>query len=262
MKPQEMPIFERCIPHFMPFQKLKLRLRARKYQRKTDPGGIAFLRQTLLPGQCAFDIGAHRAGYLYHMMDCVGSSGYVHAFEPQSALYDYISRVKPLMGWQNLRLEHLALSDRIGKVTLHIPVNKVNKGSSPGASIVEGVASGEIALRETVPMDTLDGYCERNKVIPDFLKVDVEGNELNVFKGGAGVLLEHKPAILVEIEERHIGRQQMEETFQWLRDCGYEGHFIRGHERLPLSAFSVEQHQDTRGEGPYCNNFTFTAGRK
>lgn len=246
----------------MPFQKLKLRLRARKYQRKTDPGGIAFLRQSLQPGQCAFDIGAHRAGYLYHMMESVGESGRVHAFEPQSALYQYISRIRKLMGWQNLNLNHLALSDQTGEVTLHIPVNKVNKGSSPGASIVEGVASGEIALRETVPMDTLDRYCERQGVVPDFIKVDVEGNELNVFKGGENVLRKHKPAILVEIEERHIGREQMEATFKWLKDCGYEGHFIRGHERLPLSAFSVEEHQNTGGNGLYCNNFTFTAGRK
>ena len=145
---------------------------------------------------------------------------------------------------------------------MHIPVNKVNKGSSPGASIVEGVASGEIALRETVSMDTLDRYCERQGVVPDFIKVDVEGNELNVFKGGEAVLRKHKPAILVEIEERHIGREQMEETFKWLEDCGYEGHFIRGHKRLPLSAFSVEEHQNTGRNGLYCNNFTFTAGRK
>ena len=110
---------------------------------------------------------------------------------------------------------------------------------------------------------TLDEYFlkERN-LKPHFLKIDVEGHELEVFKGATQLLKEAKPRILVECEQRHLQNINIEEVFQYLLDLGYKGYFISENELKPLVHFSVGKHQKIV-EGrywmskDYCNNFIF-----
>ena len=51
----------------------------------------------------------------------------------------------------------------------------------------------------TVDTVTLDQFCHQNNVKPGFLKIDVEGHELNVFKGGEQIINKYKPVILCEL---------------------------------------------------------------
>jgi precorrin-6B methylase 2 len=71
---------------------IKLKLRANKYKNENDIGGIAYINAVITKGQTVFDIGAHKAGYLYFMLKQVGDNGKVYAFEPQSNLYQYIKK--------------------------------------------------------------------------------------------------------------------------------------------------------------------------
>lgn len=236
---------------------LKVRYRARKYRKKDDRGGIEFICRVVKKGHTAFDIGAHKAGYLYHLREQVGQGGKVFAFEPQWSLYQYISKLKALFQWDNVKVEHLALSDTKGTASLHIPANTHSKGSSPGASIFKHNLHNETGFTETVGTDTLDAYCARENAKPDFLKIDVEGNELKVLQGGLEILKKYRPGIIVEIEARHVGQEQVLETFAFLTNLGYTGHFIKGINRIPLSEFSFELHQNLADKANYCNNFTF-----
>lgn len=233
---------------------LKLKYRANKYKTRNDVGEIAYIESVLKPGQVVLDIGAHKAGYLYLMLQQVGKSGAVYAFEPQSRLHQYITRLKKLLQWDNVTVEHLALSDKEGSVTLFIPAAK-GKFTSPGATIAPN-GQKEYGIKEEVRTETLDSYCSRYNIRPDFLKIDVEGNELRVFKGGEQTLLAHHPAIIFECEARHIGEEQVRETFQYLRHLGYNGYFICGTEKRDLSLFEFRKHQ-VEGQKPYCNNFIF-----
>lgn len=239
------------------FENIKIRLRADKYKRKDDAGGIAYLYKSIRPGQTVLDIGAHKAGYLYHILNRVGKSGKVVAFEPQSALFHYIRHIRELFNWSNVTVEHLALSDTAEEVTLYIPVNKLSKVSSPGATIVEHRDKSRFGVTERVRTQTLDAYCTRNNIRPDFLKIDVEGNELRVLYGGISTLLRYRPKLLVEIDFRHAGKEKVLETFSLLHSLGYKGHFICGFERIPLEEFSFEKHQNEKDNPVFCNNFTF-----
>lgn len=236
---------------------IKLRYRANKYKNKNDKGGIAYIIAAVKKGQTVLDIGAHKAGYLYFMLNQVGDDGKVFAFEPQSILYRYLTKIKGLFSWDNVTVEHLALSDKPGTVTLYIPTNKVSKGSSPGATIAERKDLTAFVATEMVTAETLDSYCSRQDIKPDFLKIDVEGNELSVFRGGTDTLKKYKPKIIVEIEARHVGQEKALETFAFLKSFGYEGHFIHGLNRIPLSSFQFDKHQNTNDMGNYCNNFIF-----
>lgn len=238
-------------------ERIRLAYRAGKYKNKNDKGGIAYLLSAIKEGDTVLDIGAHKAGYLYFMIKKTGSKGKIFAFEPQIALYQYIVKLKGLFNWTNLTIEHLALSDKAGRVKLYIPTDKKSRASSPGASILKLEYPGGVGSTEEVDSETLDSYCARHGIRPDFLKIDVEGNELRIFEGGLNTLRECKPKILVEIETRHVGRDQVFQTIEFLQKLGYQGFFIQGKNRLPISSFNLDQHQNPANLERYCNNFIF-----
>lgn len=235
----------------------KLKLRATKYKNKDDVGGIAYINSTIKKGDTVLDIGAHKAGYLFFMLKQVGGSGKIVAFEPQSTLYNYIKKMKTLFNWGNVTIEHLALSDSVGTVTLYIPTNKANKTSTPGATIVNHKVDSKFNKTENVSTETLDSYCTRNNIQPDFLKIDVEGNELKIFQGGVNTLKKYKPKIMVEIEALHVGQEQVLGTFKFIESLGYTGFILHHLERVPLVNFSFEKYQNISDRKNYCNNFAF-----
>jgi FkbM family methyltransferase len=238
-------------------ERIKLLHRANKYRNKDDKGGITYINSAVKKGQTVLDIGAHKAGYLYFFQGTVGREGRVYGFEPQSNLYEYLVKIKKLFGWDHVTIEHLALSDKAGSVQLFIPKNKVSQQSSPGATIVQHEDQSAFGKTETVTTETLDSYCERNNIQPDFLKIDVEGNELRVLQGGINAIKKYKPKMIVEIEARHVGEQQVLDTFGFMQSLGYSGYIVHGLERIPLSAFSFSKHQDVNNPSAYCNNFIF-----
>jgi FkbM family methyltransferase len=221
-------------------EKLKLQYRAEKYQYQEDRGGIAYIRKTVQKGDTVFDIGAHKAGYLYFFLEQCGMNGKIVAFEPQSVLYKYLLRLKKIFNWKNINIEPFAVSRQSGNALLCIPYNN-GRQSSPCATIIESHMDFKFQLKEEVSTITLDEYCHLHDLYPDFLKVDVEGNELSVFKGARELLRSHKPKILFESEARFVG---------------YKGYFIMGESALPIEEFDINYHQNP-DSGIYCNNFIF-----
>jgi FkbM family methyltransferase len=236
-------------------EEVKLSYRANKYKNRHDRGGIRYILKAIESGDTVFDIGAHKGGYLYFILQKTGDKGKVFAFEPQSLLYNYLVKLKNVLNWTNVTIEHKALSDKVAKTTLYIPENR-NEPSSPGATIVEPQVRMGNEKTEEVSTDTLDGYCARLGIHPDFLKIDVEGNELPIFKGGIETLQRDKPKIFVECEARHVGKERVMETFIFLQNLGYTGYFIKDLDFIPLKEFNIELHQDMSLK-PYCNNFIF-----
>lgn len=236
---------------------IKLQLRAKKYRTKDDIGGVDFILSAINKGDTVLDIGAHKGGYLYLMLKQVGNQGKVVAFEPQTVLFDYLSHLKRILKWSNVNIEHIALSDTETETTLFIPANYVSKASAPGATILHNRERDDIGFTEKVNTDSLDHYCSVYNIKPAFLKIDVEGNELNIFKGGLDTLKKNKPKIIVECDAGYVGEDQVLETFELLKGLGYRGSFIFESQRLPLNEFSFNKYQNRNSTAFFCNNFIF-----
>jgi FkbM family methyltransferase len=237
------------------FEKMRLQHRAEKYRIKEDRGGIAYIRRAVKKGDTVFDIGAHKAGYLYFFLDQQKGMGKIYAFEPQSVLYAYLLKLQQLFSWQNVVIEPLAVSSAPGKAILNIPYNN-GRHTSPCATIIENGVFPEYQSQEVVTTVSLDEYCFEAGILPDFLKVDVEGNELSVFKGAENILKRYKPKILFECEARFVGREKVFATFDLLQTLGYRGYFIMDDVLRPIAEFNPLYHQDLT-EHIYCNNFIF-----
>ena len=51
---------------------------------------------------------------------------------------------------------------------------------------------------------SLDDYCLKNNLLPDLIKIDVEGNELNVLKGAIKVIKKYKPTIILSVHPNQL----------------------------------------------------------
>jgi FkbM family methyltransferase len=230
--------------------------RAWKARLRGERGEVRAVLSRLRPGDRAVDVGANKGAYLYWMRRAVGPAGAVYAFEPQPGLARYLEAARERMGWGNVSVREVALSDAPGRGTLHVP----GWENSPGASL-EPEAGG--TPRE-VAVDTLDRQLEPAGRIA-LVKIDVEGHELAVFRGASRTLSAHRPVLLFECERRHLGGRSPHEVFAFLKGLGYRGAFFSPGGLRPIQQFDPEVHQ-RRGPGRfweapgYCNNFLFEAG--
>jgi len=86
----------------------------------------------------------------------------------------------------------------------------------------------------TSRMITLDGYCEEHGVRPEFLKIDVQGYELEVLKGAERVL-QSIDVILTEVNHTELfkGVPLAAELIAWIAQRGYALHDICNFMRRP-----------------------------
>lgn len=226
--------------------------RAWRYRLRHDPTEVAFVRRHLRRGDTAIDIGAHKGAYTYWMARAVGRTGRVLAFEPQPSLAALLGERIADLALHHVSVEPVALSSGSGVVDLLVP----GGGTSPGA---------------TVRPDAFDADCDRHPVrtcpLDEFLserpgppvrliKCDVEGHELEVFRGAERTLAEDRPALLFECEQRHHPDGDIRGVFEFLAGLGYRGWFPAAGRLAPLAEFDPEVHQVVDRE-PYINNFIF-----
>jgi FkbM family methyltransferase len=240
--------------------KLRFLYRAWKARSRDQRLEIDLARALIRSGDLVVDAGANKGAYLYWLRQFVGRTGTVLAFEPQPQLAHYLQRACTVFRWTNVEIQSVALSNRAGQSTLHIP----GGGISPGASLESSVLETATGSSFECLVDTLDHQLT-GRAGPSFLKVDVEGHEFALFEGAAETLRRHKPAILFECERRHLSRHTMQDVFGYLaKNFGYTGFLLHGRSLLPLAKFNADLHQSNRGDRfwdspDYFNNFLFSA---
>jgi FkbM family methyltransferase len=229
--------------------------RAFKARYRDQRAEIGSLIDALGPSDIAVDVGANKGSHILWLSRAV-PHGRVVAFEPQPALADYLCRAVCALNLKNVTIEPAAVSDRAGKMILHIP----GAGDSPGASLERAVASCETCRDVEVPVVTLDEYFKDTEARVAAIKIDVEGHELSVFRGAGEILSKHSPILVFECENRHISNGSVFTVLDYLRSLGYDGSFVYRGKLIPISVFDPAIHQRQVGERfwdrkDYCNNF-------
>jgi FkbM family methyltransferase len=162
----------------------------------------------------------------------------------------------------NVRVHEIALSDHSGDAELFIP-QEDEQPIYGLASLEPGLAlSARQVISMKVPTARLDTVVRHDV---DFVKIDVEGHELNVLNGSVELLEHCQPVFLVEAEERH--RQQATRSiFEFFESRSYRGFFLKDGQALPVDQFRSVDFQDAnvllpdggRKSGQsYINNFFF-----
>lgn len=157
---------------------------------------IKFLRRALTPSQQIIDIGANYGVYTLSMARAVGAGGHIWCFEPASGTAAFLAQGIAANGYGHVTLEKSALSSQPGTARLSLHDNaELNEIIRDGAAPPATVAS------EEVPLTTLD-LCQERFGWPaiDFMKIDAEGEEANILRGGARFFATQSPLVEYEVK--------------------------------------------------------------
>lgn len=182
---------------------------------------MLLLAQLVRPGWICLDVGAAGGTHLWLLSRLVGSTGHVIGVEPRRRSVAVLRRLQRWFAWRNVTVLRVALAETAGKARLLVPrMVRTEAHLVPGA--VGLVASSSVV--EEVSQWTLDGLVERVELPRvDLIKCDVEGAEELVFRGARETLRRWRPAVLVEIEQRHLARygRRADAIPEMLRAHGY-----------------------------------------
>lgn len=157
-----------------------------------------FFESNLNEGDVALDIGAFVGTHTLVMAGAVGESGKVHAFEP-GPFYNLIEINAVQNNKKNIIVHHKGLSDE--ESVMYIPTMKEETFSEHknwGAVHLRSDKTSEIGTdMDEVNVVTLDSLDINGRV--KLLKIDTEGMELKVLKGGKNLIRKYKPILVVEI---------------------------------------------------------------
>jgi FkbM family methyltransferase len=153
------------------------------------------MRRVVSPGMVVLDVGANMGLHTVLLASLVGPTGRVFVFEPNAALLPPLRRT--VQGLGNASLYPYALSDEAGPGALFVPEDNMKASLANWTDeATDGKAQAGICERRR-----LDDLVRAGTVAqPDFIKCDVEGAELLVFRGARAVLdRPDAPIVLFEV---------------------------------------------------------------
>lgn len=166
---------------------------------------VRFLQSHLRPGDTAVDVGANLGAYAMAMAAAVGPSGKVLAFEPLAEPFEWLrhnTRASP-----QVSCFEMALSDRPADgLEMNVPLLF---GKIPEPSLAQLDSSVKGSKTYSVRVTTLDSYQDRLDRLA-FIKIDVEGHELNCLQGARETIAKFRPLIQFESNDlaSHYSRFQ------------------------------------------------------
>ncbi len=224
------------------------------------------------PLETALDIGANNGRYAFRLLRGGVSPDRLHLFEPLPDLHDRL-RDRLCDPLPEACIHPIALSDRSGAASVTVPRIRGRRCASRASLETyreRGQTGAETVQVRTEPLDRVVENLRTDRRLDriGFIKIDVEGHEWTVVRGGQRVLEAHRPLLLVEIEQRHH-EESIDAIFDWLHQRGFEGYFLDpGSLRLrSVEQFDLERHQrledlEQRRLTRYVNNFLFEGPRR
>jgi FkbM family methyltransferase len=207
---------------------------------------IHFLSEVVPADRYAIDIGVYEGVYTRRLAGlCRGVFGF--EANPDSARF-----CKAALG-KTVTMHNCALSDSAGLVNLRLPDTAAEAGAAALATVESSNDLGGRPAREIqVSAARLDDFD-----LPPigFIKIDVEGHEEAVLRGAEATIARNRPALMIEIEERH-NRGALGRIFADLRSQGFRAQCVLGNGLR--DAPSVDDLTARAPDSPdYINNFFF-----
>ncbi len=204
---------------------------------------IKFLIKNFKENDIFYDVGANYGFYTCLAQEFI-IDGEIHAFEPNPKIFRLLKENARLDIFKNTFLNEVALSDKIGETEFF---DREISGHSGGSSLIKHqhfLKYKVIKVRTT----TLDDYISNHKP-PTIMKIDVEGGESLVLKGGLELLKKYSPMIIMEFLPDDLHREAVNILFS----SGYRAFKIDNDGNL-----SIMNEQDLlRDDVPHEANYVF-----
>lgn len=190
-----------------------------------EPEVQRILDQWLVPGKVFYDIGANAGYFCLTASKLVGESGRIFAFEAEP---DVASRLRKTIERNRLTsamVVEKAIWRESGAVSF-------DRGLGSPDRLVGHITSGQVRESTglvTVPAISLDDFA-RNAPPPDVIKCDVEGAELEVFRGATNLLTTRRPKVICEVHSP----ENLQELRSIFRQNGYHAELLDSQAQFPV----------------------------
>lgn len=186
-----------------------------------ETGTVELIRRELREGDVFCDIGANVGLYSLMAAARTGDSGHVYAFEPLAANFaslvenirdnDFGTRITPFS---------LALTDEPGVFPFHyVSLDAGSSGSQLHEAVGDDEAAYEALVVEMKYGASLDALVESGAIrAPDFVKIDVDGNEARILRGMRRLLSGPRRPRLISVE---VNAREKEDLFRFMQAQGY-----------------------------------------
>ena len=200
------------------------------------------LQKLVNSGDVVFDIGANIGAHTLGLARSVGPAGRVFAFEPASFAFAKLRdnlALNPELEARTHSRQILLASEPCGLAQREIYASwPLTENSS-----VHPKHRGRLAATLGASVDTLDHFAECEGIDRvNLIKMDVDGQELQVLRGGLRILKEFQPLLVMEISPYvHAEHNNSFSTFvSLLREAGYSLQDAATWNPLPLDAARLE----------------------
>jgi FkbM family methyltransferase len=216
----QVPMVKRLEPGFL-FVVWNDAVRDAVLSNEFEKGERRFVERFLQPGMTVLDGGAYFGIYSLLASVRVGVEGRVIAFEPSTRQIRKLRLNVRLNRCANVHVENLALSSTEGEAEFFVAI-----GGAEGFSGLRRPGVEAEVRSQRVRTVALDDYLRQQSIeAVHFIKLDVEGGELDCFKGASKLLGQKRgPVILCELQDirarawGHTARQAAD----FVRDFGYQ----------------------------------------
>jgi len=190
---------------------------------KREPELLYLLEKEIRPGIVVVDLGAN-IGYLTLIMaKLLNNGGFVHAIEPDPrnvALLRYNIKINIDKFGYPIKMYDLAISNKKGKIRFFL-------GSSSNLSSVHKTRSSRKSI--IVKTNTLTNFF-RKKDKPNFIKMDVEGHEVEILDGAYNMFKNYKfPCkIVMEIHSAFYSKKHSleEQMRRYIYDLEFKTKYV------------------------------------
>lgn len=192
-----------------------------------DESHFDLMEQIVHSGDICLDIGANIGAYSVFLSKLVGPDGQVHSFEPVQHIRTKAIRNLHANSSRNTTMNSYALGAEPGEVEMF----QVNEDQFRGgtSSILQTENMNKMGLdaftTRPVRVSTVDHYVTENSLPHvDFIKIDIEGYELNCLNGARETLRNLGPTLIFEHSQPRLKTLKIDESgFRTLfDDVGYD----------------------------------------
>jgi FkbM family methyltransferase len=181
-----------------------------------EPHISKFFERNLTKDSILADVGSN---YGWHSIKSSSLCKEIYSFEPQKLIHDLQLSSITKNNISNIHLYNCGVGN-INETKNMAPINYESSVHIGDLSVGDGGEEIEIKTLDTI---IPNGF--------DFIKIDVQGYEKFVLEGGINNLINHKPTIVIEVEEHQLRKfgYGCTDLFNVIKDLGYVIYFLDYH---------------------------------
>lgn len=175
---------------------------SRYYPGDYEVENYRFLQKQVKAGMQIIDIGAHIGLFSACSSKLTGPTGKIICFEPTPGTFSILKETLHLNHCDNVITRQAAVSDKEGTATFYVS----HTAGCNSNSLVKNKSGNQLSAYD-VQLVTIDSIVAGYNLHPSLIKIDAEGAELDVLKGGIKTFKDHKSVLILGLHPAFIAQK-------------------------------------------------------